>query len=161
MHPGRVAVGVAVCVVVLVTGATATPLWDVPERGAGTAALGTGTATVSVVSAPDSATIEPGRQGGNVYYLRVPDAEINVTELDGNSVLTYRISIDQLGKTRSSVHAVGELGEGRSRLSIDQIALDGSTVQRQQYEATVSIVLRPSGEEQVLYSETIQIEVEE
>jgi len=160
MHPGRVAVGGVVCIVLLVTAATATPLWDVPDPGDDSAALGNGTATVSVVSTPTELTIEPGRQGGGTYYLRVPDATVNITEREGNPLLTYKIDIDELGKSRSSVHGVADLGTGQKRLSIERLSLYERELGEDRYTATVSLVLRENGEKRILYNESMPVEVQ-
>jgi hypothetical protein len=160
MHPGRAAVAGVVCVVVLVTGATATPLWDVPEPNSDRSPLGQGTASVSVVSTPEELTIEPGRQGGGTYYLRVPDATVDVTEREGNPLLTYKIDVEGLGVARSSVHGVADLGTGEKRLSIDRLSLYEDELDSDSYVAEVSLVLRGNGQERILYSEEISIEVQ-
>jgi hypothetical protein len=159
MNPGRAVVLAAVGVIVLVTAASGTPLWSVPEQGAGQAPLGEGTASVSVVSAPEQVTLEPGRQGGDVYYLRVPDTEIEVSQLRGNPLVSYSIDIDGLGYSRSSVSALGTVGEGTARLSLSDDALDGNRLEQDEYDGRVRLVLRGNGEEQVLYDQPITIEV--
>jgi hypothetical protein len=161
MNPGRAVVFTAVGVIVLVTAASGTPLWSVPEKGAGQAPLGDGTASVSVVSTPEQATLEPGRQGGDVYYLRVPDTEIEVSQLRGNPLVSYSIDIDELGYSRSSVTSLGTVGEGGARLSLSEDALDGTRLERQEYEGQLRLVLRGNDEEQVLYDQPITIEVQQ
>lgn len=161
MHSGRAVALTVAGLIVLVTAATATPLWSVPDTGAGQAPLGEGTATVSVVSAPEQATIEPGRQGGGVYYLRVPDTEVNVTELRGNPLLSYSISIEGMGRTRSTVHSLDTIGEGRAEISIEPVTFDAAELDRQRYDGQLRLVLRGDGEKEVVYSEPITIEVVE
>lgn len=160
MQPGRTIVLSVAGLIFLVTAVTATPLWDVPDYNTGQAPLGQGTATVSVVSAPERATIEPGRQGGGVYYLRVPDAEVEVTQLRGNPLVTYSIKIDEMGKARSTAHALGSAGNGRTELSIEPMTVDADELDRQRYEGRLRLVVR-GDEETVVYSEPITIEVEE
>jgi len=160
MNPGRAVVLVAASVVVLVTAASGTPLWSVPDRGAGQAPLGEGTASVSVVSAPERATLDPGRQGGNVHYLRVPDTEIEVSQVRGNPLVSYSIDINELGYSRSSVTGLGTVGTGAVRLSIARDALDGARLEQEEYDGRLRLVLRGNGQERVLYNQPITVEVQ-
>lgn len=161
MTPGRAVVFAAAGLILLTTIASGTPLWTVPEKGAGQAPLGQGTASVSVVSAPERATLEPGRQGGGVYYLRVPDTEVTVTQLRGNPILTYTIDVDQLGYSRSSVLGLAETGGGQVRLSLAQDAMDGDQLTRESYDGELRLVLRGNGEKTVVYEKGITIEVQQ
>lgn len=161
MPSGRTVLLAVAGLIVLVTAATATPLWTVPEKGAGQAPLGDGSATVEVLTAPETATLEPGRQGGGVYYLRVPDAKVEVTNLRGNPVLTYTIDIDELGYSRSSVTGLASVGEGTVSFTIQQDSMYGREFDKQRYEGELRLVLRGDGTEQVVYEKPIVVEVTE
>lgn len=160
MSSGRTVLLTVAGLIVLVTAVSATPLWTVPEKSAGEAPLGEGTATVSVVSAPEKATLEPGRQGGGVYYLRVSNIEVNVTNLRGNPVLTYSISVDELGYSRSSVNGLAGVGEGRAQLTIEPKAFDAKELTQKRYDGELRLVLRGDGNEEVVYNESIVVEVQ-
>jgi hypothetical protein len=114
---------------------------------------------VSVVSAPDRATLDPGRQGGDLYYLNVPDTEVEIAQLRGNPLLAYAIDIDKLGYSRSSVTGLATAGDGSASLSLSQDTLDGERLTQDQYDGTLRLVLRGDGEEQVLYDRDITVEV--
>ncbi|WP_340100243.1 hypothetical protein [Salinibaculum salinum] len=159
MDRGALVVSIVTAIILLATAATGTPLWTVPEAGADQAPLGQGSASVSVVSMPDTATLDPGRQGGDVYYLRVPDATVDVSQLRGNPILTYSIDIDGLGYSTSSVNALANTGEGQTSLSISDVALEEDRLTQDRYEGELRLVLRGDGEETVVYSEPITIEV--
>ena len=161
MSYGRATVLAAIGVILLVTAASGTPLWTVPAQGSGQAPLGSGSASVSVVSAPENATLDPGRQGGDVYYLNVPDSEVQISQLRGNPLLTYTIDIDGLGYSRSSVTGLAPVGEGAASLSLSQDTLNAGRLEQDQYDATLRIVLRGDGEEQVLYDQPVTVEVEQ
>jgi hypothetical protein len=158
MDSGRAAVLTVVGLVVVVTAATATPLWTVPEEN-DLPPLGEGTASVSVVSTPDRATLDAGRQGGDVYYLDVTQTTVQVSQLQGNPILTYSIDIDRLGYSRSSVTSLAESGEGETRLSIARDAIDGANLDRDQYQGRLRLVLRGDGGEETLFTENITVEV--
>lgn len=159
MTPGRAAVFGAVGLIVLATAATGTPLWTVPDRGSDQAQLGQGTADVSVQSVPDTATIDPGRQGGDVYYLRVPNARIAVSQLRGNPILTYSLRIDEIGYSTSSVNGLAGVGAGTAAVSIEQVPLDGTRLTQDRYDGELRLVLRGDDSEEVVYSGPIAVEV--
>jgi hypothetical protein len=161
MSYGRATVLAALGVTLLVTAASGTPLWTVPAQGSEQAPLGSGSASVSVVSAPGNATLDSGRQGGDVYYLNVPNSEVQISQLRGNPLLTYSIAIDELGYSRSSVTGLAPVDEGRASLSLSQDTLSAGRLEQDQYDATLRIVLRGDGEEQVLYDQPVTVEVEQ
>ena len=160
MTSGRTVVVGAVGVILLVTAASGTPLWTVPAQGSGQAPLGSGSASVSLVSAPETATLDPGRQGGDLYYLNVPDATVEIAQLRGNPTLTYSLAIDRLGYSRSSVTGLATVGEGEASLSLAQDTLREGRLTRDQYEGRLRLVLRGDGGEQVLSNRTVTVEVE-
>lgn len=159
MQMTRAAVVTTAAVVVLVTAASGTPLLSVPAGGLGADSPGEGTATVTVVSAPDRVTIEPGRQGGGVYYLRIPDARIEVDNLQGNPLLSYSVDIPALGYKRSAVHLLGNAGEGQLAVSIADDTLEGEEVDRDTYRAEVELILRGDRGERTLYAGNATVEV--
>ena len=160
MTSGRTVVVGAVGVILLVTAASGTPLWTVPAQGSGQSPLGSGSASVSLVSAPETATLDPGRQGGDLYYLNVPDATVEIAQLRGNPTLTYSLSIDGLGYSRSSVTGLATVGEGDASLSLAQDTLREGRLTQDQYEGRLRLVLRGDGGEQVLSNRTVTVEVE-
>ncbi len=122
-------------------------------------APGTGNATVRVVSTPDQPTIEPGQQGGDVYYLSVPDAGLEVSDLHGNPVLTYSITVEELGYTRSSVFFLGQQGEGTRTVSLERSTLEENRLDADTYRAQVELVVRANDTERSVYNETTTVEV--
>lgn len=157
----RVVLAVA-AVVVVVTVATGPfgPL-TVSNAFSGAQAPGTGNATVTVVTPPGQPTLEPGRQeGSDVYYLRVPDAGVEVSDLRGNPILTYSIEIEAFGYTHSSVHFLGEVGEGSQSISLSRSALEASRVENDSYRAQVELAVRRDGTERTVYTATTTVETE-
>jgi len=130
----------------------------VPEGGVSGPAPGTGTATVSVVSVPDRATLEPGAYDTDVSYLEVPDAVVDVSGVTGKPVLTYSLSVPEL-RSRSSVFFLEPGAEGRTELSMDRLSFDPGAVDRERYTGQLRLVMRGSGGERTLYEGPIVIEV--
>jgi len=147
-----------VAVVVAVTVATGpVGLLAVPEPGTD-GALGTGNATVSVVSAPEDVRIEGGEYGTDTLNLRVSEAVLDVDSVSGNPLLTYAIDIDELGYSRSSVHVLGPAQEGRIRVGIDRATFEASEITADRYEGRLRLVLR-GNETRTIYSEPVTVAV--
>ncbi len=125
--------------------------FPVPTDHSGDQAPGTGNATLTVTDPPDQPQLEPGRQGEGVYYLRVPDAEVEVRDLRGNPTLVYTVAIEELGYSRSSVHFLGSAGPGRHSISLDPDTFEANRLDRDTYGATLELVLRTEGTARTLY----------
>jgi hypothetical protein len=149
-------------IIVLVAGVTGPlGLVSVPDERFGGGTPGTGNATVTVVSSPGQATLEAGRQGGDVYYLRVPDAEVEIEDVRGNPILEYSIGIESLTYARSSVHFLGESGTGTRSVSFQSGTFDADRLDREAYRAELAVVVRSNGTERTVYNETTTVEVQE
>ncbi len=160
MHPSRVVTGTVAVILILTVATGPLGLYDVPETQA-TDALGEGNATITVVSTPETIPLEYGRYGNDEYHLRVPAAVVDVENLSGNPILNYNLDIEAMGKSKSSVHFLGELGEGRQHITFADSAMAESAVENQSYEAHIELVLRTNGTERVVYEGPATIEVEE
>jgi len=154
------AVGMTVITIVVLTAATGpVGLLTIPEESA-TDSLGEGNATITVVSMPETLTLEQGRYGNDAYHLRVPDARVDVRKLAGNPILNYNLEIDGLGKSGSSVHFLGEGGEGQRSLSYEGGPIAQSEITQDSYEARLALVLRTNGTERVIYNQSATVEVQ-
>lgn len=152
MEPVR-GVPLAVVGLVVVVLAVTGPLGPlpIPADYSGDRAPGTGNATVTVTDAPDRPRLVPGRQGQGVYYLRVPDVEVDVTDLRGNPTLVYSVGIEDLGYSRSSIHFLGSAGPGRHAISMERDTFDAGRLDRDRYDGTLELVLRTEGTARELY----------
>jgi hypothetical protein len=123
MNHGRlVVVGVTVCIVAvtLATGPVGLVALDPPEE-IGQDSIGNGNATVEVLSAPDTISIQKSNDGQGLHHIRVPNTRVSISNLSGNPALTYSVSVDALGVGSNSVHPLESAGEGETTLSIDRI----------------------------------------
>lgn len=127
------------------------------------------TATVSVVSAPETVTITQSRYNTGEYYLENPTVVVDVESVTGTPILNYKVTIAELGTAKTAVHAVDELGQGHHRLSLvdasspgqAQItAINGSDIEQQQYTGRMTLVLRSSTTERVIYDKPVTIQVQ-
>ena len=160
MHPSRVVAGTVAVILVLTIATGPLGLYDVPESRA-TDSLGEGNASITVVSAPETIPLEKGRYGNDEYHLRVPDAVITIDNLTGNPILNYNLDIPAMDTSKSSVHFLGQAGEGRYRLSFADSAMAASEVDQGSYRARLEIVVRSNGTERVVYDQPATVEVQE
>lgn len=123
-----------------------------------TTGVGQGNATVDQVEAPAEVRLEKAYQS-NAYRLRVPDSRIHVASVSGRPVVTYELSIDSLGYTRTTSHFLDEGDDGWRSLSLSGDSLGNSTVRESQYDGTLSIVLRYNDSKRVLYRESVTVDV--
>jgi hypothetical protein len=162
MDETRLAVyGVAgfVLVVTLVSGPIVGAVDFTQEPQACSAPVGTGTATVSVDSLPDSATISRGEFGSGVYYLQVPDGSAAIRNVTGQPTLSYTISIPELGRTAGPVLFLCADQSIRQPLSIERRTIEADDLTADTYEATLTLLLR--GDEETLVREkSITVEVQ-
>lgn len=161
MTPSRIAVYIVggFIVVTAILMGPLVPGVELPAEEESTS-IGTGNATVTVSFIPETVTIEGGSHGANVYYLEVPAATVEVSDLRGNPVLDYSLSIDELGYSRGSIYVLEELGEGVQRITLEQDSLEPEDIEQGEYDGEITLTLR--GEtEQVLVQQNITVEVEE
>ena len=163
MRRDRLAVSGTVGLILALTLATGpvVSLIAVPEGGAGaTGGLGNGTASVSVVEAPDRAELVAGDYG-NVHYLQVPESTVVARNVTGSPLLTASINIDSLGYSRSSIFVLRETEDGAQTVEIERAPLNSTRIDRGIYEGRYQLVLRDDTGSTVVYDEPITIEVTE
>lgn len=160
METARVAVYSTALLIVVLTLASG-PLIGVlePPQADSTAELGTGNATISVVSFPESVTLDAG-QGTNSYYLNVPAATVEATDVRGNPILDYSISIDGMGYSRGSIHLLGDLGNGTHSIVLDRTTLEPDKVGSGEYVGELELTLR-GDTERTVFNRTVTVEVRE
>lgn len=163
MQPGRLtvyAVAGFVALVALLTGPHVGVL-GIPEGGLGGAVdPGTGTASVEVLSGPEVATLEPETYG-DVHYLRIPDATVDVSSVSGAPLLTLSLDIPELGFQRSTVFTIARGGQRTRSYGVSRVAIESNRIDRRTYEGQLRIVLQDDRGRTVLYEEPITIRVTE
>lgn len=112
----------------------------VTSTGTTSAAVGDGTAEVSVVSLPsERVRIDEGRFGTDVLYLRIPDVRVRADAVDGEPRLVYRVEVPALDVDEAATASLADRdGQTVTVRGVDQ-ALDPDDVAAHQYDATVSI----------------------
>jgi hypothetical protein len=113
---------------------------------------------VSVTSAPETAAIDRGQHGTELYYLEVPDTTIEISELQGNPILDYSIGIEELGYSRGSVVFLESVGNGTKSVQLERANFEQSRINQDQYEGQLQLTLR-GDTETVLLNRTVTVEV--
>jgi len=163
MEETRLAVyGVAgfILMVTLVSGPLVGAVDLTQEPTGCTEPIGSGSATVDVDSLPDSATISKGQFGAETYYLDVPDGSATVTNVTGQPILSYTISIPELGRTAGPTLFLCADQSSQQTLSIQRLTIDENTLDDEAYDATLTLILRGDGEEVLVREQSITVEVQ-
>lgn len=152
----------AVIVLLALTTGPHVGLYSVPAGGMGGngPALGSGSADVTVLEAPERAELEAGEYG-DVHYLSVPPVSVRTANVTGAPLLTASIGVDDLGFSRSSVFTL-QPGDRQTReITTDRVALENETIERSTYDAHLQLVVRDDEGKRTVYDEPIVVEVVE
>lgn len=161
MRTDRVAAFGTAATIVLLVLATGPQvgLLSIPEEGlAGGPAPGSGSATVSVIDAPDRAELAAGRYG-DVHYLSVPPTTVRTSNVTGAPLLTASIEVEALGFSRSSVYTLQPEGPATRTVSIERAALEAATVDEATYDGRLRLVVRDDSGSETIYDEPVAVEV--
>lgn len=120
---------------------------------------GNGTINATVVSIPESATLEVAKYGVEGYYLRAESAELQIHDITGRPTVAYDIVIHELGYTRSSIVFLDSSFTGFYQLGFESTKLAADRITQDEYHATIRVV--HTDEERILDETDIQIEVVE
>lgn len=115
----------------------------------------------SVVSLPqDDIRLEAGRYGAGTYYLRVPDAVVDIKRVRGSPRLVYKLRIDRLGYVRATVHFVDREHEGeRLHLALEPDTFAPDRIEGDAYDGTLLVVARTDRNATTLARQNVTVEV--
>lgn len=156
MQPARTFPAVVVLVVVVISallgsGAAGYPSGNEPRTG-------TGSATVEVLSTPETVALEPTRFGAGTYRLSSPPAVVQVHEVRGTPELTYTIDVPGLQLAEVAHYPLARR-TGRQRLAFDPVEISPKRVEADRYEATVAVWLRTGDRYRTLAQTRVTVEV--
>jgi len=120
--------------------------------------LGDGNATVTAVSVDVTAVqITPGRFGTDVSYLRIPDAQIDIDDLEGQPRLVYRVEVPALDLDLAATKLIQNPGPTTVRLSDAALAAD--QLDADSYEGRVTVRVQSLSSDYTVFNESATIEV--
>lgn len=158
-HPAVVFTVALVVVTTVLSGPVVSAVDLTSERTLEGADLGEGRLTIGDLSVPDDVVIERGDFGAGTYYLRVPSATAELQTVVGRPILSYEVSIRELGFTRSSVSVLSPANEGTYELTLDEAPFGQSEIREDSYAGELSITARYGGTEHVVERRNVTIEV--
>lgn len=131
----------------------------VRESEQGLDSLGEGSITISEATLPDSAVLKQGNYGAGSYRLLVPDATVVVANYTGRPIISYGIDIDEIGYSRNSIRILVNETDSRLSLPIEEDTLDKGTLDEEEYDAQLTLLTRAGGNETVVATRNITVEV--
>jgi len=149
---------VAVIVTVPVLSGPVVGLVDLtPTRYEG---LGQGSATIDGVETPETARFDRALSSDS-YVLKVPDARIHVAAIEGRPLVSYKLSIPEMGYSRGTTHFLDADDTGWVSLSLDGETFGSEEIEGSEYAGELSVVLRVDDTETVLHEGPVTVEVAE
>lgn len=130
-----------------------------PDREEREFAPGAGTVEASVVSVPSNATLDRGAYGSGAYYLRVPEATVDVAAVTGQPMLVYKLRIPELGYVRGTTHFLDESSTGRRTIALDEATLAPEEIDRDRYRGELLVLTRTDSGDRTISRTNVTVEV--
>lgn len=123
---------------------------------------GTGDIDVTVESVPDAGTLERASHGAGVFHVRVDPVRLQIHEITGQPMVSYRLSVPELDHTRTSVHFLDPQRTGAYDLTLDPSPLEPDRIDEDvdSYDATLSVVVRDDDGERVVAEADFEVGVQ-
>ena len=124
-------------------------------------ALESGNVTVSTVEMPEKVTLEKGSYGAASYYLDAPPVRIQFANRTGRPTLVYKLTIEELGYTRTTNHFLDDSTGDTYDLTLASDTFTGGEIEHEQYTGTVTVSKRDGAGHGVVATRNITISVVE
>lgn len=142
--------------VLLLTG----PAVGVVPVGGEAASLGGGTAAVSEVTLDGDPSIDRGRFGTGVVYVRPPAASVVVTEAVDAPQLVYSVAVPGLSYERTATRLLGDAGSGRYRIAPPDRAVPRGHVRNDTYVVALSVSVRSFETDETVHRRNVTVAVD-
>jgi len=143
---------------VLATLVATGPLVGVTAVGPSESGLGEGTATVEDVHLATPLSMTPGRFGTGVVYLRIPDAGVELSAVEGRSRLVYRVAVPALGFDRVGTRTIAT-GRTRAAVEMSDRAFAPAAVNASRYRARVTVRVQSFAIDRTVFDRNVTVEV--
>lgn len=128
------------------------------DVGTSDTGLGEGTATVEDVRLASPLAMTPGRFGTGVVYLRIPNAAVELSSVQGRSRLVYRVAVPTLAFDRVGTSAVSP-GATRASVGTSDRAFVSGTLANDSYRVHVSVRLQSFAVDRTVFERNVTVEV--
>ena len=155
---GRLELGVVAVLAVTLVLTGPFGVVDATTRNPTTVGDGQANATVERLDT-DEMVIDSGRFGTGVAYLRIPDAEVRVTDTVGRPRLVYRIALPALDVDSVTTQLLQDGQSGRLRLGMRDRGLDPAAVTEDRYRATVTVRVQSFEGDRTVFERNETVEV--
>lgn len=135
-------------------------IFSVPaEGGLGGEGLATGNATLSEIRFPEDPTITAGQYEAGQYVLRTGDVGVRVSNVTGRPLLSYKLEVEGLDYTRSSLIVLEPGMEGPRSIQLARATLAASAVDRDSYPGELRLILRGDGSDREIAATNVTVTV--
>lgn len=152
--PESIAV-VVIASILLLTG----PVIGVVSVGGESPSLGDGSATVATASLDGDATIDRGRFGTGVFYVRPPAADLVVTDVADAPRLVYRLGIRRLSYETTATRPLASSGSGRYRLAPPDDGISSDRIDSNVYVARIAVAVQSLSDHEVVFRQRVIVRV--
>lgn len=133
---------------------------DLPAGPAPGPPPGTGSASVEVLSAPTTVTLQRSSFGAGTFHLEGPPARVRVDAVTGNPELRYSIDIPGLWFSDANEYALRGRAGDRVTLEFRPVELSPTRVTEDRYRGTLAIWLVTDGDTyRTVHQASVTIEV--
>lgn len=120
---------------------------------------GTGAIELSVEDLPDTVYIRQGEYDSGSYYLEVPDVTADVHSVQGQPMVVYKLTVDELNVVRLTNHFLTSTDAGEQTLSLSRGTLSPDRVEDSGYTGQLRVLTRVNETDTVVRSENVTVVV--
>ena len=132
---------------------------QVRETDGGLDSLGDGSITITEATLPERAVLRQGNYGAGSYRLLVPDATVVVANYTGRPIISYGVDIDEIGYSRNSIRILVNETDSQLSIPLEEDTLDKGQLSEDSYDAQLTLLTRANGNETVVATRNITVEV--
>lgn len=123
---------------------------------------GQGSANVTVLSVPETGTLKQFEFGAGAYYLRMDAMEVNVTAVEGQPLLVYKLRSSDLTFVSSTNTFLNESSTGPMTVPFreDTIQRERVNASRDSYTMELVVGVLANDTERVIQRSNVTVEVE-
>lgn len=130
------------------------------DGGLGGEGLATGNATLTDVEFPGDPTISTGQYEAGQFVLRTGDVGVRVSNVTGRPLLSYKLEVEGLDYTRSSLIVLEPGMEGPRSIQLARATLPASAVDRDSYPGELRLILRGDGPDREIAATNVTVAVQ-
>lgn len=149
-----------ITVVAIVSGPLVSGVNPPAAGGSAEPPVGAGSASVDVVSAPSTVTLQRSSFGAGTYHFEGPPARVTVRSVTGNPGIRYSIDVPDLWFTDTKTYPLQGRAGDRIDLEFRPVELSPTRVTNDSYRGRLAIwLVTDGGTYRTVYQAPVRIEV--